>query len=314
MRLLTTVVESTLLEILIDIFTRTGKIYLGVLVGYLFIVSPLRKYKKGFVDVTMNILTPILIFVSILQVEGSSEAIFPALASVFVTLAGIFLPKIMARGRPVKPAELCTAAFPNALNFPFPLIFALSPSSLGAAGIFLVVQIILRNTIGLWISGVAFTHSNLRDIAKFPPIWSVALGIIARISMGKQIRVSLSTANNAIVYWMVEIGIFATLMTLGFGIHRPNIDHLIPYIRVGLTRFVITPVLFFALLLPFRISAVVMVAMIVQVMAPPAVYNGIYAEKFDLDTNLTSNTIVLLTLLALILVPVEFFLLEFYFL
>jgi len=305
-------VESTLFTILIDIFWRTSKIYLGVIFGYLMILSPLKKYRELFVKITINVFTPILIFISILQVERSNEAIFPIFASLLVTFGGIALVKLLSFGRETpKPSEVCTAAFPNALNFPFPLIFALSPDSLGAAGIFLVVQIILRNTVGLWISGVKVSKSNISEILRFPPIWSVLIGLIGRISLQSSIRITLSTQN----FWIdliVEIGIFATLMTLGFGIQKPSIDHINSYLRVGSTRFILTPLILLALLFPFEVPSVILVAMIIQTMAPPAVHNGIYAERFHLDTNLTSNTTLVLTMLALLIIPLEFYLLDYY--
>ena len=57
----------------------------------------------------------------------NNEWLFPIIASLLVTVFGyyspIFIAKIGKKEKP-KPAELCTAAFSNALNFPFPIIFA----------------------------------------------------------------------------------------------------------------------------------------------------------------------------------------------
>jgi malate permease and related proteins len=301
------------IPVILDIGRRTFYLYIGILMGYLFIVSPLKAYRVQFIKFTMNILTPYLVFISILRLDFDSFVLIPIIISVLVTLIGIAIPAILVRfskDERVDPAETCLAAFPNALNFPFPLIYAISPDLLGIAGIFLVTQIVLRNTIGLHISGFKFTKTNLIEILKFSPLYGILLGLLIRI-----IGFTPSSEFLAIPYIDIpfQIGIYATIMTLGFSLRKPNLIYFNSFYRVGISRFVISPILLLILGILFLFPAFILIPLIIQSAAPPAVYNGLYAERFGLDTELTTNVTVMLTLVALLLLPFEIFLIDTFF-
>jgi predicted permease len=291
--------------ILLESLKRTGSIYLGVLLGFLWMKTPLEKYRKQFVKTTINLLTPLIILISLLRIEIDNDWVFPVLAAILVTLCGITIPRILAKihhaDKP-EPAEICTASFSNALNFPFPVIFAMAPDSLGTAGIFLVVAIILRNTVGLWISGVGLSKGALKEILSFPPIWGIIIGLFLRFSTNTG---SGEWINSQFVQVFFELGIFATVMTIGFSIRKPKLEYKFSIYRVAMTRYVASGVLALLLVYSFSLSEFIAIPIIVQMIAPPAVYNGLYAERFNLNTELTSQVIVSLTLIALLILPLE---------
>ena len=298
-------------SVFFEIVLGTGLIYLGVISGFLFIKSPLAKFRGQFISILLNICTPFLIFIAIVQLESSNNFIVPIIASIGVSLLGYWLPILIAKisKQPRStPEEQCNAAFPNALNFPFPIIFALVPQSLGLASIFLVTQIVLRNTFGLWISGVKITRKEIKTVFLFPPLIGIILGGITKLSLTifSFDLSSLGPSNNFFVFIFFQVSIFATLMTLGFSITKPAKVFYNSYIRVGLTRYILTPLILFPLIFLVTLSPVVLIPLIVQIIAPPAVYNSLYAEKFKLDVELTSNVIVILTMIALIFVPLEY--------
>ncbi len=302
--------------IILAIFNRTLIIYLGVFLGFVFIKSPLNKYRKQFITFTINIFTPMLIFVSFVKIGdfNDNDWAFPIIAALLVTIIGIITPKVIAKisKQPSpKPAELCTSSFSNGLNFPFPVIFALAPEGLGAAGLFLAVAIIMRNTVGLYLSGIKMDKEALMSIIKFPPIWGIVLGIPARLFLQEAI---IPVTQLVVVDFIFQLGIFATLMTIGFSLKKPNFDYLQSFFRVGMARYVIS--LLFALLLifPFNLNYIIAIPILVQMVAPPAVYNGLYAEKFNLDTELTSQVIVFLTFIALAILPLELYIIQILFL
>ncbi|MHA2030998.1 MAG: hypothetical protein ACW99Q_16590, partial [Candidatus Kariarchaeaceae archaeon] len=70
-------------------------------------------------------------------------------------------------------------------------------------------------------------------------------------------------------------------------------------------RYVASGVLALLLVYSFSLSEFIAIPIIVQMIAPPAVYNGLYAERFNLNTELTSQVIVSLTLIALLILPLE---------
>lgn len=301
------------LDIIIDILGRTGKIYLGVILGLIFIQSPLKKYRKEFIYITINVFTPFLIFVSFVNIDFADNWFLPMIGALLVTLIGVYTPKILAKisNQPSpSPAELNTAAFSNGLNFPFPIIFAFAPGGLGYAGMFLAVAIIMRNTVGFIISGTKINKEVLRQILLFPPVLAIFIGLLSRVTVLDQAREIVS-----LPFWQLifEIGIFMTLMTVGFSIKKPKIEYKQPIIRVSMSRFVVSLIAVLILILIFNPSSDVAIPLIVQMVAPPAVYNGLYAERFGLDTELTSQIILTLTIIALIILPFELYAIQLFY-
>ncbi len=298
------------IPIILDILSKTIYIYLGVFVGFIFMRTPLSKYKSKFIDITINFFTPLLILVSFINIDLQDYWYVPVLAGLLVTGIGLITPLIitilMGDSRP-KPAEICTSSFSNALNFPYPIIFAFAPDGLGYAGIFLAVSIIMRNTVGLAVSGVKMDRENILSIIKFPPIWGIIIGIIFRSFYRTE---TLSVVNLPVIQFIFQIGIFATLMTVGFSLKKIHIDYKKPIFRVSISRFIVPVILLVILLSIVKYPSDVTIPLIVQSMAPPAVYNGLYAEKFNLDTELTSQVIIALTMIALIILPVELYIVQ----
>ncbi len=235
------------------------------------------------------------------------------IAALLVTLIGVYTPKIIAKlfnQTPPVPAELNTAAFSNGLNFPFPIIFAFAPGGLGYAGMFLAVAIIMRNTVGFIISGTSINKQVLKSILLFPPVIAIFVGLLTRVTFLEQAQAAVSLPLWELVF---EIGIFMTLMTVGFSIRKPKIEYKIPIFRVSMSRFVVSLVVVLLLLWIFNPTSDIAIPLIVQMIAPPAVYNGLYAEKFGLDTELTSQIILTLTIIALIILPFELYAIQLFY-
>ncbi|MHA2029434.1 MAG: AEC family transporter [Candidatus Kariarchaeaceae archaeon] len=291
-----------------EIFQETLIIYFGIFLGFIFIKSPLSKHRDKFVNFTINVFTPILIFSSIVNVElDGFNWLFPVIASLLVTGIGIATPKIIAKyanqERP-SPAELCNSSFSNALNFPFPIIFAFSPNALGFASIFLATSIVMRNSVGLIISGVGLSRENLKEILTFPPIIAIIFAVILNPF------IDLGDTSSGTIYYVFQIGITATLMTVGFGLKKPDFTYKIPMFRVAVARYIVSAIVALSIIYGFSLSSDLSLAIFVQMIAPPAVFNGLYAERFGLDTNLTTQIIVTLTMIALIFLPLELFIVQ----
>ncbi|MHA2504513.1 MAG: AEC family transporter [Candidatus Kariarchaeaceae archaeon] len=294
-----------------EIFSRVIVIYIGIFAGFLFIKSPLQRFRKQFIDIAIYVLTPLLIYFSFLTIDSSQYLIYPIIGAILVTVIGVFLPGVLAKitnSNPPAPAEICTATFPNALNFPFPIIYAFAPTSLGLASLFLAITTIARNTVGFWIADSSMGRQSLILMARFPPIWAIILGIITRVGFPDQAMV---ISQQSFVDPILQIGIIATLMTVGFSLKIPKIEYKAPILRTSIVRFFVMGVLSFGIVIIFKVPFLVAIPLIVQSMAPPAVYNALYAEKLGLDIELTTQIIVALTVIALLLVPFEIALIQF---
>lgn len=301
-----------IVDVIGETLLRSAIVYVGIFAGFLFVQTPLRKYQKGFSQFTINWITPIIGFLAIIMSTLDEEWFIPILAVILVTVIGLFAPRMMANAfkhEEPDPAEICTATFPNCLNFPYPVIFAyVGTEGLGAASIFLIGILVTRNSVGMWVSGVPFRKEALKEMLLFPPILGVGSGLICRVSLNPGAIATIG--DNVVSDVIMQAGIFASLMTVGFHLKRPSSRYKLPIARVTLTRLLVCSIVACLLVIPLGISRLTAVPAIVQMMAPPAVMNGLYAERFELDTELTTQVIVATTLIALILLPFELLALE----
>jgi predicted permease len=159
----------------------------------------------------------------------------------------------------------------------------------------------MRNSVGLILSGVGFSKKNLKEILSFPPIVAIIVAIVLNPF------IQFGSADTGIVFFVFQTGIIATLMTVGFGLKRPDFTYKIPMVRVAISRYFVSAVAALSLISIFSLSSDLSLAIFVQMIAPPAVYNGLYAERFNLDTKLTSQVIITLTMVALLFLPLELF-------
>lgn len=296
-----------ILDLAGTLLNATFRIYLGVLLGVLWMRIPkLSQYRKKFVNATINLFTPYLILVSMLNVDLSDAWIFPVVGGLLVTFLGITVPRAIAKlqGKPrPDPAEIATAAFSNAVNFPLPIIYVLAPEGLGIAAIFIAVSIIMRNSVGFWISGYKVSKESLKEIILFPPIWGIGAGIVINIFGSEQLIFVF--ASSLLGTLLFDLGIYMTLMTVGFGLSSLKIGHMESVLRVGFTRYIVGFLAGLLMAIIGQLPPSIAIPIIIQMGAPPAVYNGLYAERFNMDTELTSDVIVILTATALIVLPFE---------
>ena len=239
-----------------------------------------------------------------------------------------------------KGAEINTTGFMNALFYPFPIIIGILSGNmlaegLLAASIYLIVQTFYRNTLGVYL-GLHYCSTEDRSIWKvirgmflFPPTIGMFIGLILRFSIGQitighhlvdYISHSISNLDmiSTISVGPMSIGdhiavsifqdasmvIMLALVGLSFKLPKKNEWKEVALFRNSFARFgggilVVIIVIFLPIPLGMKI------AMVIQSMAPPAVANTAYSKYFNLDEVLTSRSIALLTLIALVFLPGE---------
>jgi len=237
-------------------------------------------------------------------------------------------------------AEINTTGFMNALFFPFPIIIGIMSGNklaegLLAASLYLIVQTFHRNTFGVYL-GLHFGSTEQKSIWKiikglflFPPTIGMVIGLILRFSLGQitiahyfvdftNVDVTLLASSDTLSFGFFSLGdhivvqvfqdvsmvIMLSLVGLSFKLPKKNEWKEVALLRQSLARFgggLLVVVLLFFLPLP----AGMIVAMAIQSLAPPAVANTAYAKYFKLDEVVTSRSIALLTLIALIVLPAE---------
>lgn len=307
---------------LIELAIRIGTIYGGIAIGFLLqLFKNSEKITKWLTFIGINLLTPILLIIVMLQVEQAQIAWgYVVIIGLLTSFLSLFIDWLWIRNRTnitnaQKGAELSAVTFNNALFYPFPIIIGLvGNDGLLAASIYLLTNMFLRNTLGVVIGIVYGSNEGksilkiIRGILLFPPMIGLFIGIILRVTLG-----NILPAHIAINVFR-DFTMFLMLALVGLKFNFPKKQE---WKEVALGRGIIArfgggalaaiPIFFLPLFTPAK------VALIVQSLAPPAVNNTAYANYFNLDGTVTSRYITLLTLIALIILPIEIAILSYVF-
>ena len=304
-----------LAELAVSIVTIYGGIGAGFLLQRW---SHSDKLGKWMLFVGLNILTPLMLIFVFLDIETFSGVKwgYVLLVCTIAMLISMIIDWIMIRKKEMAPAskgaEISATAFMNGIFYPFPIIIGVLPAQhraegLLAASLFLLFQVIYRNSIGVYI-GIHYGSSSRKSIFKifrqlilFPPTLGMILGIILRFSIGQYKSsgfVGITVLNNVTMFIMLA------LVGLAFVFPKKEEWKEIPLVRSIIARFGggLLSILIIAFL---PLSLIVMIPLIIQSISPPAVNNTAYAKYFELDETLTSRLITILTLIALLFLPIE---------
>lgn len=234
-----------------------------------------------------------------------------------------------------KPEEngalvLC-ATFPNALLFPFPIIYAIVGNiGIYYGAIFVFIAMALRNTFGV-VLGIMYDplketnlnlqksknlqiiKNNILNLVKFPPFLALFIGLFLYLFFGPE------SINNIPGFDFFKIiSLYGSLLLIGISFKELSQLHPRNALskdvgKVFLTRFLIAP--FFAILILIFLSSspYLAIPLMIQSMAPSAISNVLYAKYFNLDESKISLVVTFLTSLALIILPFELFILLLFF-
>ena len=318
-----------IIQAIFDLLSNLAVVYFFIIIGIIWRFSPLyqERFTPWFTKIAIWILFPIIILSSFSEIESFTGQIiiFVTCLTILIHLISYFTIYLMSRN--LDPSEigsrvLCST-FPNALLFPFPIIIAiLGSSALFTATIFVFVALVSRNTLGVYL-GVYYgskktnTTSNpseyfkldvgkmILDTFKFPPFVALVLGFILYSIYGHTI---ISTLPNIGI--IKTLSLYGSLLIIGFSFEK--FEQLLPknlfsrdILEVSLPRFIVSPLFAGIILLLVNAPPLVAVPLFIQSMAPPAVSNILYGQFFHFDTSKISQLITSLTLLALLILPLE---------
>jgi predicted permease len=324
---------ADLLSGFIDLLSSLFWVYFFILLGILWRFSPFykKKYADWFTKFTIWIFFPISIISSFAKVETFAGIIILQITviAVVVHLGGYLVIRFLTKSESSSAdagALAFTATYPNALLFPFPIILAiLGEDALVYAAIFVFLAMVIRNTFGIFMGSwytpttqgseeeapvVKFKLTTLiKSMFKFPPFLAVIAGFILHTLVGPE-----AIGNIPGLDIVKPIALYGSLLLVGVSfrdlsdLHPQNLFSMSTY-RVTVTRFLVAPILALIPIILFQLEFLVAIPLLIQSMAPPAVSNIIYGTFFDLNESLMSSIITIVTLVALIVLPVELFIL-----
>lgn len=313
----------------IELIETLSIIYIVIALGILWRFSRFYKpeYGKWFTQIVFWIFFPISIISSFAKIESfaGEVIILVTFITIVIHLSSFLTMYLLSRNRPTEETGslvLCST-FPNALLFPFPIILAIAGSeALFYATIFVFVAMVLRNSFGLAL-GIRFQPQNSKDsdtderiqrlnykkafidLLKFPPFLALVLGFLIHAIIGPQAIASIPGLDIA-----KDISLYGALLLVGVSFQDLQQLHPRNFIskdvsQVAFARFLVSPLVLLIMVFLLPMTSIMVIPLLIQSMAPPAISNIIYGKFFRFNDSQISLLITSLTVFALLILPFE---------
>jgi predicted permease len=228
---------------------------------------------------------PFEAFTAMAGAAGAAILGFAALGFVLLRLAGLrmrtFLPSI---------------AFPNAGNLGLPLsLYAFGPEGLGYAIAFFSISSVANYTLG---QAIAAGQANWRGLVRLPLLYAVALGIglsYFGIELPTPIAKTVALIGNLTVPLM--------LLMLGASLSRMKIRSFGRAALVSAFRIGGGALIGLAVAALFDMSGSMKAVLIMQASNPVAVYNYLFAQRWNNEPEEVAGVVVLSTVISIATIP-----------
>ena len=275
----------------------TLPIFTLVLVGFLYgrrVKPDLGGANKLIVDIAL----PVLIFISL------SSKLFDPLAALLFTVASIALivlsgliawPLAKFSGATVQ-AFLPCAMFTNVGPIGIPLIaLAYGPEGMATAVVLLVISNVLHFTLG---AGVMSGKVDWRMVYANPLVWATVLGVVGsqfQLTLPQWVETSCTMIGSVLVPMM--------LMSLGVRLASSQVADARVGARSGVLILIIRIAAALLALWLIPLQGLERGALILFACLPPAVFNYMLADKFQVEPNKVASTVIVGHLFSLAFLP-----------
>jgi malate permease and related proteins len=275
----------------------TLPIFTLVLVGFLYgrrVKPDLGGANKLIVDIAL----PVLIFISL------SSKLFDPLAALLFTAASIALivlsgliawPLAKFSGATVQ-AFLPCAMFTNVGPIGIPLIaLAYGPEGMATAVVLLVISNVLHFTLG---AGVMSGKVDWRMVYANPLVWATVLGVASsqfQLTLPQWVETSCTMIGSVLVPMM--------LMSLGVRLASSQVADAWVGARSGVLILIIRIAAALLALWLIPLQGLERGALILFACLPPAVFNYMLADKFQVEPNKVASTVIVGHLMSLAFLP-----------
>ena len=275
----------------------TLPIFTLVLVGFLYgrrVKPDLGGANKLIVDIAL----PVLIFISL------SSKLFDPLAALLFTVASIALivlsgliawPLAKFSGATVQ-AFLPCAMFTNVGPIGIPLIaLAYGPEGMATAVVLLVISNVLHFTLG---AGVMSGKVDWRMVYANPLVWATVLGVASsqfQLTLPQWAETSCTMIGSVLVPMM--------LMSLGVRLASSQVADAWVGARSGVLILIIRIAAALLALWLIPLQGLERGALILFACLPPAVFNYMLADKFQVEPNKVASTVIVGHLFSLAFLP-----------
>lgn len=284
-----------------QIFTVLFPVILCAFLGALWARSG-QRYDSDFVSrLVLNIGAPALILSTLSQVDIDPSlfadiAIACVLVSVIMAILGFVIPRLL--GDDVR-TYLPSFVFPNVGNMGLPVcMFAFGEQGLALALIFFMVLSVAHFPVGILMAG-GREAGGLMGIIKMPILYAIALAVLLMMS-GAVLPDFLNNAVSLIGAMTIPL----MLITLGVSLYSLKVSGWGKALLYSLVR--ILGGLSAGLLVVWwlDIEGVARSVVLIQSSMPVAVFNYLFAVRFDRQPDSVAGLVVVSTILSFVSLPI----------
>ena len=258
-----------------------------------------RPFENGmFTPLVVDIGTPCLIFATFAKTAiapGDFAAI--ALATIaalagFALVAAIVLPLAGLRAKTFLPS----LTFPNNGNLGLPLAaYAFGQEGLGYAIVFYAICMIGQFTVG---QAIAAGKANWVGMLRLPLIYAVLLGVAVSVY-----RVPLPLWVNNTISLIGGMTIPLMLLMLGSSLARLHVEMMSRAIALSVLRIGVGACIGYGIAALFHLDGAGRPVLIMQCAMPVAVYNYLFAQKWNNQPEEVASLVVVSTFVSIVSVP-----------
>ncbi|TBL72433.1 AEC family transporter [Paenibacillus thalictri] len=272
----------------------------------------LQKYRnidlRTITDLSLFVLAPCMVIISL--AESSHDAVniwqvasFIATHTTLCWLAARLTGRLFRMDAGAMTSMTLTTMFGNAVNYGLPvLLLAYGAEGFSLGVNYVVMQIVLVNTLGLYIASRSNVNVKqaLIQISRTPLLYAVAVGIVIfslGIVLPKGIANSLHLVGNA----------YAAVVVMILGVQLYKVDwskvrRKEVWIAVSL-RLLIVPILSKLCLMLLGIHGLLASVLFVHSSMPAAINTAVLVEKYGGDKEVVTLTVAITTLISFATLP-----------
>jgi malate permease and related proteins len=273
-------------------------ILITVGVGFVWTRLGHRLDSRDLTALIADVATPCLV-ISTFQTSRLSFEAFTAVAAAAGTAIALFAGAgallLWATGLRIR-TFLPSIAFPNAGNLGLPLaLYAFGAEGLGYAIAYFSMSSVANYTLG---QAIAAGKANWSALVRLPILYAVAIGVLLSVT-----GVELPSWAEATVALIGNMTVPLMLLMLGSSLSLLKIASfrraaLVSVIRIGLGAGV-----GIAVAALFGLAGSMKAVLIMQCANPVAVYNYLFAKRWDNQPEEVAGVVVLSTLLSIVTIP-----------
>lgn len=241
---------------------------------------------------------PTLVFSILVNVEIELDALARMAGVTFAAIIAMGVVSVIILklwGQSIR-AYLPTLVFPNTGNMGLPLaLLAFGDEGLALAVSYFTVCIIFQFTAGVAISSGVTSPMALMRV---PTIYAMILALVFKVS---GTAVPLWAANTVEILSGFTIPLM--LITLGISLHRLKIGSMGKSLALALMRLLMGFAISWALAEAFGFEGAMKGVLILQSTLPVAVFNYLFAARYETDPETVAGAVVLSTVMSFATLP-----------